>query len=453
MKRSAIILLVFCVLFDFTTPAMAVDVDFSGFYRVRGFCVHDYETFGYTNGGFNEHADDHFDMLLEVNIVFKVHPRLKLVTSFTALDKIWGTTDVGPGMSEDTRNIDWNRAYMEIDTAFGQFQIGRLEHFLFNHEFMNGSDNIDVIKYILFPKDLGGPDWNPLVFTLSYAKILEDDWGNASSDEDNDEFRATLGFFSSNFIIDNLLNFQRNENVNYYIDTYDPINPYEISKADIWTYGLYMMAKFNTVTLEGEWLYSHGYLTDLQGAGTPDDIELDAMGWFIQTTFDLGRYEAYAGWAHTDGDNLLGTGPGDTINSLPDQFGNDWDLLFFLTSDEGFHAASLGGLGNWSGEGDNPFGLDLLYLGGGVDITKDINISGIWGIGWADAVPTGSKNVGWEANLWLTWQLMDGLEYSAMFAFFDAGKFWEDARNYPYLSSSADDGTCWALMHQLIVSF
>ena len=459
MKKRLSVGLVFCVIVVFTTPAMALDVDFSGFYRVRGFCVHDYQTFGYTGDGFNEHASDYLDMLLEVGIVFKVHPRLRLITGFTALDKVWGENDIdspglAPANSEDTNNIDWNQAYMEFETGIGQFQIGRMEHFIFNHDFMSGADTADGIKYTLAPKDMGGPGWNPLLLTLSYVKILEDDWGNASSDEDNDEYRATLGYFSESFAIDNLLVFQRNENANYYIDTYDPTNPYEISKADIWTYSLYLMAKFGIATIEGKWQYSHGYLTDLQGAGTPDDIELDAMGWLLQTTLDLGRYEAYIGWAHTDGDKSPGTdqNPGDTMNSLPGQFG-DFAPLYFLTSGEGFHAASFGGMGNWSGEGDNPFGLDLLYLGGGIDITKDINISGAWGIGWADAVPTGSKKVGWETNLRLTWQIMDGLEYSAMAAFFNAGKFWEDAQNYPYLSSSADDGNCWALSHQLTLSF
>jgi hypothetical protein len=119
-------------------------------------------------------------------------------------------------------------------------------------------------------------------------------------------------------------------------------------------------------------------------------------------------------------------------------------------------------MGNWSSVGNNgfgnPYGLDLLYLGGGYDITPSINISAIWGIAWADAVPSGSKDVGQEFNLWLTWQMMDGLQYKALFAFFDAGDFWEDAQTWgtPYnfqKYSTADDGSCWALMHQLTLSF
>ncbi len=461
MKKHLVIGLALCLAFSITAPAMALDVEFSGFYRVRGFCAHDYETFGWNDSLIgNEHASDYLDMLLEVNIEFKVHPKLRLITTFTALDKVWGENDIdSPGLdpanSEDTNNIDWNKAYMEFDTGIGRFNVGRMDYGEFNHAFINNGTEADCIKYTLASNDQGGPGWNPLLFTFTYAKILEDDLGNTSSDEDNDEYRATVGYFSPNFIFDNLIVFQRNEDANYYIDTYSPTTPYEISKADIWTYGLYMMAKFGMATIEGKWQYSHGYLTDLQGAGTPDDIELDAMAWLVQTTFDLDGYEAYCGWAHTDGDKSPGTdqNPGDTTNSFPGQFGGDWDLLFFLTSDEGMHAASFGGMGNWSDEGNNPFGLDLLYLGGGIDITKDINISGVWGIGWADAVPTGSKRVGWEANLWLTWQIMDGLEYKALFAFFDAGKFWKDAQDYPYLDSSADNGNCWGLMHQLTLSF
>ena len=173
MKKIIMFGLVIFLSLCITGPAMALDVDFSGFYRVRGFCTHDYETFGYTGNGVNEHADDHFDMLLDISIVFKIHPKLRLITNFTALDKIWGTGDVGPGMGEDTRNLDWNQAYMEFETGFGQFQIGRMEHFVFNHNFMNGADIADGITYTLAPKDMGGPDWNPLLLTLSYLKILE----------------------------------------------------------------------------------------------------------------------------------------------------------------------------------------------------------------------------------------------------------------------------------------
>jgi hypothetical protein len=191
-----------------------------------------------------------------------------------------------------------------------------------------------------------------------------------------------------------------------------------------------------------------------------DDIELDAMGWFIQTTVDLGQAETYGGWAHTDGDSSPPTGTtsdaGSTFNNFPGQFG-DFDVLFLLTGSEGSHATTFGGLGNWSGDGGNPFGLDLLYFGGGYDITRTINIAGVWGMGWADTtVPSGSKNVGWEADLSLTWQVMNGLEYKALFAFFDAGDFWEDALNYysySYSGDGSDDGHCWALMHQLTLSF
>ena len=51
MKKFTLIGLALCVAFVFALPAMALDVDFSGFYRVRGFSVHNYETFGATDTG------------------------------------------------------------------------------------------------------------------------------------------------------------------------------------------------------------------------------------------------------------------------------------------------------------------------------------------------------------------------------------------------------------------
>jgi len=105
MKKFVLIGLALCMVFAFSAPAMALDVDFSGFYRVRGFCYHDYRGFGqdvyndetvaYTyvpwENGFkpvrvrtkgDEHASDYFDMLLDVNIEFTVHPKTETYHQF-----------------------------------------------------------------------------------------------------------------------------------------------------------------------------------------------------------------------------------------------------------------------------------------------------------------------------------------------------------------------------------
>ena len=223
MKKFALIGLAFCLVFAFTAPAMALDVDFSGYYKVRGFSYHDYESFGY-DGYPTEHASNYYDMLLDVNIVFKVHPRLKLITNFTALDKVWGEmqgdrdqphttayTENSAAMGQDSNNIDWNKAYMEINTGLGTFEIGRMDFGGFNHDFISNGGEEDCIQYTLIPKDMGGPRWNPLLFTLAYAKIQEEDAGTGLGDEDIDQYRMTLGYFSDNLIIDNMIRFERNE--------------------------------------------------------------------------------------------------------------------------------------------------------------------------------------------------------------------------------------------------
>jgi len=497
MKKILFIGCALCLILIFAAPSMALDTKFSGFYRVRGFCLHEYETFG-SDRYYEEHSSDYLDMLLVVEIEFVVHPRLKFVTNFAALDKVWGEndidtyattvpagtsggtfttfqTDTPEARGEDSNNIDWNQAYMEINTGIGMFQVGRLSYGGFNHVFMDDSTEADGIKYTLYPDNWGGPNWNPLLFTFSYAKLSEGDVGTFFSDEDIDDYRMTLGYFSDDFIVDNMVRFERGENAS----AISPLTPISIDKADMWLYNLYLMAKFGILSFEGEFAYTHGYYTDPNyGTGQMEDIELDAMGWFLQANLDLGNLglldglEFYTGWAHTDGDKdgvADFYSPGNTINALPGQFG-DFDVLFLLTANEGVIASNLGGLGNWSKDGDNPYGLDLFYIGGGFNITRDIYLSAVWGMGWADAVPTGSKQVGWEADVAVTWQIMDGLQYKALFAFFDADGFWEDAQSYywnnPYAAvvgagpppnnlntSTADDGHCWALMHQLILSF
>jgi hypothetical protein len=431
MKKFALIGLALCMVFMFAAPAMALDVDFSGFYRVRGFCVHDFESFGYDYYVGNEHADDHFDMLLDVNIVFKVHERLKLITNFTALDKVWGTRDYDYGRDynrkEDSRNIDWNYAYMEFITGVGLFKVGRMPGGAYAHPFCDTTTATDSIIWIIPPKSMGGPSWNPLMFVYRYDKAIEGDWGNQLSDLDDDTHTGIIAYISPNFTFQNLFTFRRWEATGAAFGGH---------KADVYAYSPHMKVKFGPVTLEGEAGYAWGYVTDTnKGTAVEGDIEIEIWNWFTQATFDSGPFDAYIGWAHLDGDkdgSMDLVEPGDqTLNTFFTGMGDDWDLLFFLTSDEGMHAANFGGMGNWSGVGGNPYGLDLLYMGAGFDITPTVNVSGIWGLARADAVPTGSKQIGWEANLWLTWQIMDGLQYKALFAYFDADGFWDDAQDYP----------------------
>lgn len=475
MKKILFTGLAVCLVCVFAVPAMALDVDFSGFYRVRGFCYHDFSTFGDDDGPYgDEHSSDYLDMLLDVTIEFKVHPKLKLVTNFTALDKVWGEDDItddvfpnhgaAPASHEDSNNIDWNQAYMEFVTGIGLFRVGRQTISAFEHPFVNFSKDADRILWLMPPKSMGGPSWNPFLVAYTFDKLVERDWNITSSDEDRDQHSFLLEYITPDLVIGNLVVFYREEGS---LLASTPAGNVYMDKQDLWLEFFYTMIKLGPVKLETEISYYHGYLTDLSytgglplGGSGDDDVELEAMAWFVQGAYDGGPFNLYAGWLHTDGDKDGGADiayPGNTANNYKGQIGDDWDLLFFLTSDEGFHAANFGGMGNWSSAGNNPYGLDLLYLGGGVDITPEINLSGIWGLARADAVPSGSKKIGQEFNLWLTWQIMDGLQYKALFAFFDADDFWEDAQTWGitpfHASSSANDGSCWALTHQLTLSF
>jgi hypothetical protein len=389
-------------------------------------------------------------------------------------------------MDENDRNIDWNRAYMEFITGMGMFRVGRMTGGAWSHPFLNNTGEADRIQYILPPKAWGGPAWMPLLFTLTYQKTNERDmnwaYGNLA-DEDQDQYSWTLGYHSPNFIFDYLGVFNREEGAT--VVNAAPLFSVARNKQDTWTTSFYSMAKLGPVKFEGEFGYTHGYISELQytglgpALGSGDDVEIDAMAWFLQATFDGGPFDIYTGWTHTDGDADGSSDiffPGSTINSYSGQQGDDWDLLFFMTSDEGSHARTFGGIGNWSATGANPYGLDLFYIGGGFDVSPTVNLSAIWGIGWADAVPTGDKDIGNELNVKLTWQIMDGLQYKALFAFFDAGDFWRDAANYnyhfhpgvaaygPFISGPpygytqhhdnvSDAGSTWALMHQLTLSF
>jgi len=360
------------------------------------------------------------------------------------------------------------------------FRVGRMPGGKFMHKVFNTTTERDRIQWILPAASKGGPSWLPISVIYTYEKLKERDmnlwWGSQYSDEDADTHNFILGYSSDNFALWAAYQFNREEGSNFI--TPQAAAPFWLvmQKADVNMVDIYNKTKLGPVTFEAEMVYAWGYMTDLKilqspfpvPTYSPDDVEIESFNWMMQATFDGGPFDIYTGWLHVDGDadgaiaDLMNPTGDNTRHNMAGA-GNDWDLLFFLTSDEGTHASTFGGIGNWSKAGSNPYGIDLLYIGGGFDVSPTVNISGVWGWANADAVPTGDKYIGQEFNLWLTWQIMEGLQYKALFAFFDAGDFWEDASEYAfnYLgpvyftrhTNTSKEGSTWALTHQLTLSF
>ena len=88
MKNFKVIALAVAMVMLFAVPAMALDADFSGYYRVRGYYLDNQDLNDQVG---SSHA--RMDMRLRLEAEFKVHDRLKLNTRWHGFDNT-GDTDV-----------------------------------------------------------------------------------------------------------------------------------------------------------------------------------------------------------------------------------------------------------------------------------------------------------------------------------------------------------------------
>jgi hypothetical protein len=235
MKKFWIVLLSMGLLAAFSIPAFAIDVKFSGEYRVRGwydnnpsalendavsnatinaiFTAIDAKRVAagyaamYTNASKNRGAErsaSFYDQRLRIQTDFVVAEGLTLTTRFDALEKKWGgivTPAVGgagavgrdnysrtyaAGTRED-ENIEFERAYVTFRSPIGLWIVGYQQFMAFGPDVANSSSSVPGIKYVL-------PIGN-LALIAAIEKRGESDNGvniGAWSDADQDVY--DLGF-------------------------------------------------------------------------------------------------------------------------------------------------------------------------------------------------------------------------------------------------------------------
>lgn len=198
MKRLTLIAIAICLSLFMALPAMAMDVDFSGYYWARGQLNSNLDLQE------NDATDSYGYMKFRLKTDFKINDNIKLTTQFDALDnKRFGadnevsasTSTLGTSAggyssstSVDTQsNIDWDVAYATIKTPVGGFLFGRWYGTAWGTDFADSNqDPGDKITWVV-PTDT----WT---FALQYKKIQEDDEGTAVSDQDWDKYYAVVSY-------------------------------------------------------------------------------------------------------------------------------------------------------------------------------------------------------------------------------------------------------------------
>ena len=432
MKKFAIIAVAICAAFVMSTPAMAIDADFSGYYQVRGFY----------DSNLNLKKDDsssaYMDMRLRLNTVFKISDNLSLTTRLDAFDDTkWGDSDDTTG-----NDIDLDRVYMTIKTDIGQFDIGRMSADTFGTNFLDSYTDADSIKYTkamgdftleaLFEKrnerDAGFQDNNG-------NDILLDAGDSMVSDEDEDRYYLT-GEYKAEGIAAGL----QGAFVNDKTDRDETVRAYVLNP--------YFVTKFGQIGLQGELCYIFG---DVE-IDSEDDVDIKALAYNIEVSYDLDMASVELGYAYFSGDIT----DDNDYEGFDGGVGNDWEKLFILTTNENNYLENLGGFGNLSADSTEAIagnygvnlGAKIMYVGASVTPIENLKLGLVIGYAKADEVPSGVEDdFGYEYDLTLDYKIMDNLTYSAIAAYLDAGDIWKDLNNTTELENT------YALFHQLQLTF
>ena len=413
MKKFAIIAVAICAAFIMAAPAMAIDADFSGYYKVRGFSDSHY---GLRD---TDASSSYMDMELELNTVFKVTDNLSLTTKIMGLSgKKWGDTD------DYANDLDIDHVYMTIKSGIGTFVIGRMAAGTFGTSFVDSEYEGDRI---VFKKAIDNLHLGAVI-----QKLTEQDAGKTASDEDMDIYWLFGKYKTEDVAAGLLYGFKNVKTTATQTGKFHILDPY-------------FTAKFGPLALQGELLYIFGE-TDYDDAATAD-LDKKELAYNLEATYDLEMASVQAGYAFFSGD----VNPAADDDKAFSGWGGDrlWEKLFILTTDENEYLHNgLGGEGNLSRDGYATCGANIYYAGASFTPMENLDLGLVIGYAEADEVTAPTEDdIGYEYDLTLNWKIYDNLTYSAIAAFLEAGDYWKGGDATVQLEDT------YALFHQLELTF
>jgi len=185
MRQTVRICLCLATMFLIATPSSAEDLELNaknlelnGSYYAEGILN--------TNENLSEEdsSSHYYQMRLRVEGEYTVNERLKLFTRFDALEKEFSSYDSAFPGEQDERNIDFDRAWMQIDSPIGRFLIGRQAARTWGTAWADDETEGDKLVYQV-PIQM---DRGTLYLGASIEKVLESDAGPMESNSDNDRY-------------------------------------------------------------------------------------------------------------------------------------------------------------------------------------------------------------------------------------------------------------------------
>ncbi|MGA2781538.1 MAG: hypothetical protein ABSF13_06400 [Smithella sp.] len=482
MKRFWLILLSLGLVMAFSVSAFAVDVKVSGEYFVGGLYVdkvdlmkaNPYESHANISSAF-------FYQRLRVGTDFIVSPCLKLVTSFDAMERIWGgarsntwqsnqadETNFSAGTRAESENIVFNQVYLEYTSPIGLFKVGYLPDYVFGTSFADQGNMLydGQIQYFIQSGPFTGFLGYAKRVDSSYSSVTYNSWSNGVwynsivTDRDYDSYRvAGIYNFKGNnvhgeagllFLYDRDATNRGSYNGPYLTNVY-ALDPF-------------VKAKIGPVALQAEALYYFGDARKWEGTryGSPfnsalvgGNITINALSVFVDATVNLGP--AYVGgtFAYLSGDkpdssNVNGTGG--TIEGGINTGGADWNpcLIMFNTETMGYWAGPVGT--DAAGAIDNQMSNAWFFQGKvGVKPTPQWDIMMSLAYATADQKPLNyvGNTYGTEVDLTGTYKITNNLSYMLGAGYLFTGDYFKGV-NSGGLNQVSDD---FILINKLTLSF
>jgi hypothetical protein len=394
---------------------------------------------------------------------FKIAEGLSLVTRFDALEKKWGDNTWGghPNydsvnrhsqgniLSREQENIEFERAYVDFNTAIGKFMVGYQNFIAFGTTFIDTHVARPGIKYIL---PIGN---STIVLAMEQIKEGESNvtvgGGSAQGYISNGDKTAYDVAFIQKFKGGDagvLVQYLYGKDLNN-ARSWAGAVPAQASagiNATTRAYIIdpYVKATFGPVFVEAEAYYGGGYLLEYEGGTTPD-VKIETMGAYLHVKGDFAP--AYAGFKfmYMQGDDPRSTGEREGNLAATLSMGQISSPCLILYNDETstWMGALPGGVNNFI---DNIW-LYGLYVGVKPIPKLDVQL-GVY-YAYADEKPAGysDRNYGTEVDLIAKYKIYDNLEYMLGFGFLFAGDYFK--LNTPTRSVGDD----YMITHKLTLSF
>ncbi len=454
MKRFLIGLLAVGLIAAFSMPVLAADVKFSGEYYAAGFLE---KNRALTDP---EKAQQGFyAQRMRINTTFKVAEGLSLVTSFDALEKVWGqgrspadtedrTTAAGTKLAE---NIEFRRAYVDAKLGPGSLRVGQHATGTFGTAFTDNDVTAGLIRYYY----LNGP-WTVI---LSQEKFQEKEWSSytltgtmSSTDYDVTQYGVIYKGSSWDAGIAGAFYNDKTGNTttaptadNYY-------------RRHRWV--PYFRGTFGPVFFEAEVNYWTGDYITYNPAGFIN-VSLGGWSWYGKAQYTIGPAYIGAQYAYVQGDD------GATKDKYEGGYpsGREYKpCLIFMNSDLAYWAGALGTnltFSPYAGNGGGNFTLYQGFVGykpipklelfasySMMSLNQKTTASGAFNADGTLASTTYvDDKIGSEFDITATYKIYDNLTYMIGYGFLSAGDAFKGTSAANTISND------WLLMHKLTLKF